>query len=168
LPLHPSYRSDQTTTQHEMRSHRARGHWQDAKGFTLIELLVVVLIISILTAIAIPLFEAPQEHAVAASAKSLVGNAATAVAAYAADNSGSYEGLTRGTLHAQEPDIDVTQSSSDPYISRAEGTNTDYKITATAPNGDEFTIADRAGAMTRTCVSTLSQTGCDGAQKSSW
>ncbi|HLL93294.1 MAG TPA: type II secretion system protein [Solirubrobacteraceae bacterium] len=167
--LHPSYRNCATADQSQRHAPLPRdARWQDARGFTLIELLIVCLIVSILAAIAIPMFLGPQENAVSAQAKSLAGSAATAVEAYAADNQGSYEGLTPSALHQQEPDIDVTKSTSDAFISRAKGTNSGYTLTAKATNGDEFTITDTTGEMKRTCVSTLTPTGCAGAKTSTW
>jgi type IV pilus assembly protein PilA len=169
LLLHPSYPSHRASAQPAIGSSRAlRQSARSSAGFTLIELLIVCLIVGILAAIAIPLFFSQQENAVGAQAKSLAGNAVTAVEAYAADNQGSYEGLTPKALHNQEPDIDVTKSANDPYISSAKGNSTGYKITAMATDGDEFTITDTDGAMARTCVSTASKTGCSGAAKSSW
>jgi type IV pilus assembly protein PilA len=63
---------------------------RDESGFTLIELLVVILIISILAAIAIPVFLQQRKKGWAAQAESAVKNMATAEESYATGNNGSY------------------------------------------------------------------------------
>lgn len=168
MPLHSSYRRYPTACQPDNATARRACELTGAEGFTLIELLIVCLIVSILAAIAIPLLASPRENAVSAQAKTLAGSASTAVEAFAADNSGSYVGLSPTALHKQEPDISVSKNKGNAYVSRAKGTTTGYTITAKATNGVEFTITDTAGEMKRTCVSTLSKTGCNGSATSNW
>jgi type IV pilus assembly protein PilA len=169
LLLHTSYSSDPSQTQTAVRPRSPqRDRVRSSAGFTLVELLVVVLIVSVLVAIAIPMFFGPQESAVDAQAKSLVGTAATTAVAIGSDNEGSYAEVSRAKLHSEEPTIRIANSSSEAYISRAKGDNSGYAVTARATNGDEFTITDAAGETTRTCVSRLSKTGCDGAKESRW
>lgn len=59
----------------------------------MIELLVVIVIVSVLAAIAIPVFINQRQKGYAAQVQSALKNAATAVEAYATDHAGDYSGL---------------------------------------------------------------------------
>ena len=74
----------------------------DQRGFSLIELLVVIVIISLLAAIAIPLFFAQRERAWTAQTVTALRNAATAMDAAAVSSGGSYEEITIPQLSASE------------------------------------------------------------------
>jgi len=59
------------------------------KGFTLIELMVVILIVSILTAVAIPIMRGRIDSAKWSEGKAMMGTIATAIRAYCAENDAS-------------------------------------------------------------------------------
>ncbi len=74
----------------------------DEGGFSLVELLVVVVIISLLGAIAVPIFLNQRERAWNAQTESALRNAATAMDAAAVSTNGSYASLTVPHLVANE------------------------------------------------------------------
>lgn len=75
---------------------------RDEGGFSLIELLIVIVIISLLAAIAIPLFLSQRERAWAAQTVSALRNAATAMDAAAVASGGDYSSFTVPQLVVDE------------------------------------------------------------------
>ncbi|EXG81057.1 type IV pilin protein [Cryptosporangium arvum] len=80
-----------------LRWHRARRRTGD-EGFTLIELLVVVVIIGVLIAIAVPLYNNYKKGAQNTAAQSDVRNGVTAVEAFYTANGNQYPQSVNGTL----------------------------------------------------------------------
>jgi type IV pilus assembly protein PilA len=145
--------------------YRLRQRLSNEGGFTLIELLVVILIIGILAAIAIPAFLNQKGKAVDSSAKELARTAQTTAETISTENNGSYSAVSLSELHAVEPTIQTAAGNSNAYISLAkpEESNGGYKVTATATNGDTFSVVKKAsGVVERTCTP-VTAGGCSNA-----
>jgi len=138
-------------------------------GFTLIEVLVVVVIIAALAAIALPAFASQRHKAVDAAAQELARTAQTTAETIAVDNGGSYENVTIAEVHRYEPSIPTSTEARPAYLSAATHAASEYSITVTAQNGDEFTISrDATGDVTRECASPVEKTGCSGGEHGTW
>jgi type IV pilus assembly protein PilA len=135
----------------------------------MIELLVVILIIGILAAIAIPSFLNQKSKANDAAAKELARTAETVAETIATENGGSYSTVTKEKLNEVERSIPIAVSTTNAYLSTAEGAATSFKVVTTAgPTGDTFTVESKEGAVTRTCTaaSASNKGGCP--NESSW
>lgn len=91
-----------------------------------------------------------------AAAKELVRSAQAAAEAVAVDNGGSYQGVSRASLHSAESLIPITPRQaarwSGAYLLSASGTADSYVVTARASDGNTFTVRDSNGTITQTAL----------------
>jgi type II secretory pathway pseudopilin PulG len=84
-------------------------------------------------------------------ATSLLGSAQTAMATYQASGDG-YTGATPQALHSLDPEIPIA-GPGQAYLETVSATTDSYTLVAFNPlTGNSFTLADNAGAVSRTCT----------------
>jgi hypothetical protein len=87
-----------------------------------------------------------------ADAEELARVAETTAITYSTDHAGSFAGLTPAVLSSYESTIPIAPGAG-AYVSAAGALSggSGFAVTATAADGDTFTVSDAGGAITRSC-----------------
>ena len=93
-------------------------------------------------------------------AEQLAITAQTAALTYGAGNADSFVGLTPAVLVSINPAIQIVPGLRNAFVSVAIGTLTGNTVTATAPDGNTFSITDAHGTVVHTCTNAYGQTAC--------
>lgn len=125
-------------------------------GFTLLELIVAVVIIGVLAAIAVPVFNGQQGSAKVAAAKSDLTNFRTAMMSYAIANGGSFEGAyVRGDVRPKPGTVDKfgwTTGTPSAALYLEWATANDFCASAVGTNNDDvWWITSKGVATTQWC-----------------
>jgi type IV pilus assembly protein PilA len=115
------------------------------RGFTLIEILVVLLIVTILAAIALPLFLNQRAKGQDANAKAVAATAVKAIEVYGTE----HDGFAAADVPALVK-IEPTLSSADGLT--VTSTDDTFLVSVDSPSGDgPFTVERTPGVTTRSC-----------------
>jgi type IV pilus assembly protein PilA len=125
---------------------------REEEGFTLIELMVVLVIISVLTALALPAFLGAQERSKDRAAQADLRNAvAAAKATYS--STGDYSTITLADIQGAEPSVDFVAGAT------ASSTSNDYAVSFRVWNYGEVDMARLSGSGDCYYVRTIDEQG---------
>ncbi|MFQ5825692.1 MAG: type IV pilin protein [bacterium] len=124
--------------------------FHERRGFTLVELMITVVIVGILAAVAIPIYQAQVKRAKASEADAALGTIRTALRVYYAEN-GAYPVKSSAT-RVDSIGVDINASDlTGKYFSISNytytGTTTTYTVKATNATLGIYRQIDQAGTL---------------------
>lgn len=134
------------------------------RGASMVSVLATLVAVAVIGVVVVPALTKSSDGAQSAqvssappkaqdvAAETLAQTAQTAMATYSASSGNGYAGATPAALNQIEPTL-ITASTSEAYLASVAATSDSYTVVAEDPlTGDGFTLADNAGAITRTCT----------------
>ncbi|MFQ5707757.1 MAG: type IV pilin protein [bacterium] len=126
---------------------------QDRRGFTLVELMIVIVIVGVLAAVAVPIYQANVKRSKASEADAALGTIRTALRVYYAENqsyptAGTAVAVTSLSIDIQAADLNGKYFSATDYTYiSADGISYTIKATGSGAQAGINRQMDQAGTL---------------------